>query len=109
MRTDKSCPDRTLKAAKQDSEILQEEGVDEDLDRGDEDDDTDFQDDNEDNEDSYATAADGEARDEVDEEEKDDVGVVNVTMLMWLWMVGWYATNHMSIQPHGWYATSEGE
>ena len=108
MRTDKGCPDRTLKAAKQDSEILQEEDLDEDLDCGDEDDDTDFQDDNGDNEDSYATAADGEDRDEVDDDEE-DVDAVNVTMLMWLWMVGWYATNHMSIQPHGWYATSEGE
>ena len=122
MRTDKGCPDRTLKAAKQDSEILREEDLDEDLDRGDEDEyDTDFHDDNGANEGSYATAADGEDRDEVDEEEEvndeededddeeDDVDAVNVTMLMWLWIVGWYATNHMSIQPHGWYATSEGE
>ena len=60
MRTDKGCPDRTLKAAKQDSEILREEDLDEDRDRGDEDEDNDFHDDNGDNEDSYATAADGE-------------------------------------------------
>ena len=61
------------------------------------------------NEYRYATAADGEDSDEVDNDDEDDVDAVNVTLLMQLWMVGWYATNHMSIQPHGWYATSEGE